>query len=374
MISQKNIFFKIALQSFFFGRFRLKAEYSGRVKIFRKLLVSIPSLFFLPLCMILAGCGKVLPARSEFVLGTVCTVNLYREGTADIYDAVFSRLRGIEAAMSTTLADSEVARINQNAGIMPVKAGEDLIAVLSAALRYAELSGGAFDPTIGPLVKLWGIGTGQARVPGEEEIRGALALVNWHDLLIDPEAGTVFLRKAGMSLDLGAIAKGYAADEAAEILKSAGISGALIDLGGNIYALGTKADGAPWRIAVQDPRDERGAYIGVLELEEKTVVTSGVYERFLERDGRRYHHILSTSDGYPADTGLLSVTVIADASMDADALSTVLFALGYDKARPLVDSLENVEAVFVFEDLSVRLSPGALEKFTLSNTQYRIVN
>jgi thiamine biosynthesis lipoprotein len=324
--------------------------------------------------MVLAGCGKVLPARSEFVLGTVCTVNLYREGTAGIYDAVFSRLREIEEAMSTTLEDSEVARINQNAGIMPVKAGEDLIVVLSAALHYAELSDGAFDPTIGPLVKLWGIGTGQARVPEEEEIRGALALVNWRDLLIDPETRTVFLKKAGMSLDLGAIAKGYAADEAAGILKRAGISGALIDLGGNIYALGTKADGAPWRIAVQDPRDERGTYIGILDLAEKTVVTSGVYERFLETDERRYHHILSTGNGYPADTGLLSVTVIADASMDADALSTVLFTLGYDRGRTLVDSLENVEAVFVFEDLSVRLTPGALEKFTLSNNQYRILN
>jgi thiamine biosynthesis lipoprotein len=303
----------------------------------------------------------------------VCTVNLYREGTAEVYDAVFARIRGIERLMSSNLPDSEVARINQNAGIMPVKVEEDLITVLSAALRYAELSGGAFDPTIGPLVKLWGIGTDHGRLPEEGEIHRALGLVNWRDLVINAEAGTVFLRKAGMGLDLGAIAKGYAADEAAGIIKRAGILEALIDLGGNIYAVGTKSGGAPWRIAVQDPRDDRGAYIGILDLGEKTVVTSGVYERFLEIDGRRFHHILSTGNGYPADTGLLSVTVIADTSLDADALSTALFALGYGEGRPLINSLEKAEALFVFEDLSIRGTPGALEAFTLSNDQYRIV-
>jgi thiamine biosynthesis lipoprotein len=274
--------------------------------------------------------------------------------------------------MSSNLPDSEVARINQNAGIMPVKVDEAVITVLSAALRYAELSNGAFDPTVGPLVKLWGIGTEYARIPAEEEIRGALDLVNWQDVFIDVREGTVFLSKAGMGLDLGAIAKGYAADEAAGIIKRAGISGALIDLGGNIYAVGTKAGGGPWRIAVQDPRDDRGTYVGILELGEKTVVTSGVYERFLETDSRRFHHILSTGNGYPADTGLLSVTVIADTSIDADALSTALFALGYANGRLLVESLENIDALFVFEDLHIRGTPDALEVFTLSNSQYRI--
>jgi thiamine biosynthesis lipoprotein len=322
--------------------------------------------------MVLIGCGKVLPARSDFVLGTVCTVNLYREGTAEVYDAVFSRLRRIENLMSSSLPDSEVARINENAGITPVKVDKAVVTVLSAALRYAELSNGAFDPTVGPLVKLWGIGTEHARIPAEEEIRGALDLVNWRDVLINAREGTVFLRKAGMGLDLGAIAKGYAADEAAGIIKNAGISGALVDLGGNIYAVGTKAGGGPWRIAVQDPQDDRGTYIGILELGEKTVVTSGIYERFLETDKRRYHHILSTGSGYPADTGLLSVTVVADTSIDADALSTALFALGYAKGRLLVNSLENIEALFVFEDLSIRGTPGALKAFTLSNGQYRI--
>ncbi|MFP3091431.1 FAD:protein FMN transferase [Treponema sp. TIM-1] len=328
---------------------------------------------FLLLGVVLTSCGKMLPARSEFVLGTICTVNLYREGTAPLYADIFARLREIEGLMSSNAADTEVARINQNAGIAPVKVGGELITVLSAALRYAELSGGAFDPTVGPLVKLWGIGTEHARLPAAEEIRGALALVNWREVIINQEALTVFLPTAGMGLDLGAIAKGYAADEAAALVRRAGISRALIDLGGNIYALGSKATGTPWRIAIQDPLDARGAYLGILELDGKSVVTSGVYERFFEAAGRRYHHILSTADGYPADTGLLSVTVIADTSIDADALSTALFALGYDKGRILVDSLENIDALFVFQDRSIRGTPGALEHFTLTNDQYRLL-
>jgi thiamine biosynthesis lipoprotein len=323
--------------------------------------------------MVFTGCGKAPPAQSEFVLGTIAVVNLYEGGNARLYQEIFSRIREIEGSMSPTIADSEVSRINQNAGERPVAVGRDLRAVLPAALRYAAVSGGAFDPTVGPLVKLWGIGTENARLPAEGEIRRALDLVNWRDVVFDEPAGTVFLKKAGMGLDLGAIAKGYAADEAAAIIKKAGISGAIIDLGGNIYALGTKAGGAPWRIAIQDPRDERGAYVGVLEVKQKAVVTSGVYERFLETAGRRYHHILSTTDGYPVDTGLLSVTVIADTSIDADALSTTLFVLGYEEGRALVESQKNIEALFVFEDQSVRGTPGALEEFTLTNNRYRIV-
>ncbi|MDR1108862.1 MAG: FAD:protein FMN transferase [Spirochaetaceae bacterium] len=319
-----------------------------------------------------AGCGKAPPARSEFVLGTVGTINLYEKGSAQVYNDIFSRIREIEGIMSPRLADSEVSRINENAGREPVRVGRDLLTVLPSALRYAALSGGAFDPTVGPLVSLWGIGTENARVPGEEEIRGVLDRVNWKDAVVDEAAGTVFLKKTGMGLDLGAIAKGYAADEAAEIIRRAGISGAIIDLGGNIYALGTKAGGAPWRIGVQDPQDERGSSIGILEVREKAVVTSGVYERFLEAGGRRYHHILSTADGYPADTGLLSVTVIADTSIDADALSTTLFVLGYGEGRALADS-QNAEALFVFQDQSIRGTPGALESFTLTNDRYRIV-
>jgi thiamine biosynthesis lipoprotein len=321
---------------------------------------------------LLSGCGKALPAQSEYVLGTVCTVNLYNGGTARIYGEIFARLREIEDRMSTTLPDSDVTIINQNAGIQPVAVHEDVIEVLEAALGYAELSGGAFDPTVGPLVNLWGIGQGGTRVPAEDEIRRALSLVNWRDVVIDPQAGTVFLQKTGMGIDLGAIAKGYAADEAVRIVKKNRVSGAIIDLGGNIFAYGEKEGKQPWRIGVQSPLADRGEYFGILELRNKTIVTSGVYERYLEIDGRRYHHILSTINGRPVETGLLSVTIITSRSMEADGLSTSVFALGYEKGAALIESIDGAAAIFVFEDMSVRGTRNALESFTLSDPAFRL--
>jgi thiamine biosynthesis lipoprotein len=315
----------------------------------------------------LGGCSKPLPAQTEFVLGTACSVNLYGQGTRETYRKIFDRLREIENAMSAGLADSDLGRINAAAGLEAVAAGPDTIGTLKRAVYFAELTGGAFDPTVGPLVKLWGIGSGNERIPGEDEIAAALSLVNWRDILIDEEAGTVFLRRPGMELDLGAIAKGYAADEAARIAAGAGIERALIDLGGNILVYGAKKDGSPWRVGIQNPLGGRGAYIGVAEVRDKTLVTSGVYERFFESGGRRYHHILSTRTGYPVDSGLLSVTVISGNSMDADALSTSLFALGYEKGRALAESLENTEAIFIFEDRSVR---GAFGHFALTDSDF----
>jgi thiamine biosynthesis lipoprotein len=334
------------------------------------------------------SCARGIPAQREFVLGTVCGIDLYEEGTRGEYDAIFAELRRLQAMMafSPASAGEEVPEataldlINRNAGIQPVGAPEELLDVLERARYYAELSGGAFDPTVGPLVRLWGIGGPSPRVPGAAEIQEALDLVDWRDLLIDREAGTVFLRRRGQALDLGAIAKGYAADRAALILETPGSprfrlpwrSGkrrAIIDLGGNILALGERP-GGPWRIGIQDPLEERGIYLGVLEVKDKSVVTSGIYERYFEEGGKRYHHILSTGDGYPVQNGLLSVTIIADRSTDADALSTAVFALGPEKGLALVEGLPDTEAILIREDRTVILSSGA--SFSLpDNGNYR---
>jgi thiamine biosynthesis lipoprotein len=252
----------------------------------------------------------------------------------------------------------------------------ETIAVMERALYYAEQSDGAFDPTVGPLVKLWGIGTETPRLPSQDEIAQALSLVNWRDVSIEPESGTLFLKRPGMALDLGAIAKGYAADEVARILAKAGIPGAIIDLGGNIFAYGLKnpnEPAAPWRIGVQNPLDTRGAYLGILELQNKSVVTSGVYERYADIDGILYHHILSTCDGYPVQNGLLSVTIIANSSIESDALSTTVFVLGYEQGRALVERMDGVEALFVFEDKTIRATSGAQAMFTLSDDSYRFM-
>ncbi|MDR1177934.1 MAG: FAD:protein FMN transferase, partial [Spirochaetaceae bacterium] len=298
-------------------------------------------------CALAPGCAEPPPSQTEYVLGTVCSINLYGRGSARLYRNIFSRFREIEQRMSANIEDTELEEINAQAGIAPVKVHQDLVEVLLRARYFAEITGGAFDPTIGPLVKLWNIGFDGARVPSQEEIDSALPLVNWRDLVIDEDAGTVFLARPGMRLDIGGIAKGYAADEAVSIIRRAGIPRAIVDLGGNIFAYGEKEGNQPWRVGIQNPSGLRNDYLGILEIRNKTVVTSGVYERFLEADGKLYHHILSPHDGYPVENGLVSVTIIAGRSTDADGLSTGIFAMGYEKGRERIESLDDAEALFV---------------------------
>ena len=374
-------------------------------------MVTKKKLFFLLLpSLLFSACFRPARTQREFALGTMCVVNLYESGNSRLYSRIFSRIREIDTIMSVFPGEFEdllgdnsviapdadvgtvgtvgaagsavstlvsgVLAINKQAGIAPVKIRADLFEVLETALRYADLSGGAFDPTIGPLVKLWGIGTDAQRIPSDAEIAAALELVNYRDLIIDRNNRTAFLRRFGMEIDLGAIAKGYAADEAARIAREGRARRGIIDLGGNIYALGwrieKKKDSVPWRIGVQNPFSARGESLGMLTVHDTSVVTSGVYERFfeIESDGTRYHHILSTTNGYPADNGLLSVTIVTGRSMDADALSTAVFAMGYERGKALIDSIPGAEAVFVFADRSVTITKGLSGVFTLIDKEF----
>ena len=318
----------------------------------------------------LASCKQTESSRAEFALGTVCSVTLFNQVDNGVYDDIFKRIRELDNLMNVYIPSSDVSRINAAAGIEPVQVHEDVFTVIERSLYYANISGGAFDPSVGPLVSLWGIGGDSPRVPSQEEIDETLPLVNWRNIELDPVTRTVFLKHPGMSLDLGAIAKGYAADEAAVIIRKAGIRRAIIDLGGNIVTCGERKDRKPWRVGIQNPNKDRNAYIGVLQVTEKSVVTSGAYERFFEEEGQRYHHIFSPSSGYPVENGLLSVTIITPASIDADALSTAVFVLGYERGKVLIDSLPETEAVFILSDLSVRQTSGA--DFSLTDNTFRL--
>ena len=351
----------------------------------------------------LAGCAEPPSPQVEFVLGTICRINLYEGGSGQLYSRIFARIREIDRTMTvypgefqklvsgeaiidpnsktaerfraaTEALVSGVVAINEQAGIEPVKVRADLIEVLEKALHYAALSDGAFDPTVGPLVRLWGIGTDDQRIPGDEEIARALELVNWRDVAVDREAGTVFLLRPGMALDLGAIAKGYAGDEAVRIAREAKIKRAVFDLGGNIVTLGWREqrgkESLPWRIGIQNPVSGRGSYIGVVTVHDASVVTSGVYERYFEQDGKHYHHLLSTTNGYPVENGLLSVTIVTANSTDADALSTAVFTLGFERGKALIDSIPDAEAIFIFNDRSVRITAGLDGIFTLTDNEF----
>lgn len=318
------------------------------------------------------SCRAKEPARTEFALGTVCTVNLYERGTKDAYDEIFARLRELERILSANDEGSNVSAINRSAGIAPVAAAPDTLTVLSAAIAFSEKTDGAFDPAIGPLVRLWNIGTDQADVPASAEIQKALTLVSWKDIILDRQKGTVFLAREGMRIDLGAIAKGYAADEVARIVGRRGIKRGMIDLGGNIYAVGEKAPGTPWVIGIRDPKTSHGLPVASLRAKNASVVTSGIFERYFEKDGVHYHHILDPKTGFPKTNELLSVTIVAQNSMNADALSTSAFLLGTEKGLKLVSTVPGAEAIFIDRKGRITTSPGLKGAVTVLDERYAL--
>jgi thiamine biosynthesis lipoprotein len=240
------------------------------------------------------------------------------------------------------------------------------------ALEYSRESNGAFDVSVGPLVRLWGIGSATPRIPGEQVLAAALDAVDYASVQTNEAERTIYLPREGMGIDVGGIAKGYAADEAARMLREAGVKSALLDFGGNILVVGTKPDGTPWRIGIQVPdvNAVRGQYLGIAEITDLAVVTSGTYERYFVQDGKRYHHILDTTTGFPVENGLESVTIITSESMRADALSTSVFALGLEDGMDFVESLPGVEAAFVTAEGVVHLSSGMTDYFRLTNEDF----
>ncbi len=292
--------------------------------------------------LLFSGCERQMSPQSEFVLGTVCSINLYEAGSAELYGTLFARLRQLNDTFNNYSDSSEITRVNQNAAVAPVEVSQDFFIVLKTALDFARLTGGAFDPTVGPLIKLWGFGK-EPRVPSQEEIEAAQKLVGWQCVILegftDQEAAapTVRFTKSGVRLDLGAIAKGYAADCLVDILREQGVQRASISLGGNVYVYGKKRDGSLWSVAIRNP-EKPGQNSFMLKTQDATVVTSGAYERFFEQDGKIYGHIFDPATGFPADSGLASVTIVSKTSMIADALSTSLFVLGMKKIPELKKS------------------------------------
>jgi len=325
-----------------------------------------------------AGCSsrpEPTAASRMGLLGTLCKITTWGSASAAV-DAAFARIAEIDERMSANRTTSEASRVNAAAGAAPVTVSSDTFAVIRAALEFSRLGDGRFDLTVGPLVKLWGIGTDGARVPSQPQIAAALARLGWRDVVLSDTGTTVFLKRAGMAIDLGAIAKGYAADEAAAVLASRGVKTALVDLGGNVLTLGAKPDGSAWRIGLQDPDPAvpRGSHIGTLEYRgSRAVVTSGTYERYLVQDGVRYHHLLDTATGRPVTNGLVAVTIFTARSIDADGWSTLAFTSGLERGRALVEATGGtVEAIFFTEGFEVYATAGVRGMLKLSDPRWRL--
>lgn len=298
-------------------------------------------------------------------LGTINTIEAYGKNGEEALSAAHERVLEIDDRMSAFKDSSDIMKINRSAGCEAQKINSDTFDLLKRALDFSKISKGAFDITIRPLTALWGFGTKQNYIPPKEEIEKVLALVNYKDVLLDDRESTVLLRKKGQAIDLGGIAKGYAADEVRRILMQYKIKNALINLGGNIITMGHNPSGVPWRIGIQNPLAARGQYLGTITAVNKTIVTSGSNEQFFIKDGVRYHHIIDPRTGYPSENELLSATVACENSTDADAVTTALFVLDINEAKPLLKSI-NAEAIFVKQNKDIFITDGLIGNFERS--------
>ena len=396
--------------------------------------------FLLPLSLFaalsLSSCGqkKEPVVQSGFYFDTVVSITLYGESDSlsPLFEEVFALCAHYESMLSRTAADSDIAKINEAAGT-PVSVRPETLSLLQTACSYAELTGGLVDPTVTPLVLLWGFGNtpesapdttpdsaaddtpasaadntpgsaadnasssaadgtsasaadnasssaadgavhpalGSAANPADassltippnaDALAEACSHIDYHSIIIDEQAGTVMLTDPDAAIDLGFIAKGYIADRIRDYLISQEVKSAIINLGGNVLCIGEKPDHSPYRVAVKYPFGGAEDIITTIPVRGQSVVTSGVYERFIELDGVQYHHILDPRTGYPVENGLLSVTIVTNSSTDADALSTACFLLGLTDGMALIESLDDTEALFITEDYTLHYSSGLLE-------------
>ena len=332
----------------------------------------ISSLLLTGIFLLCAGCGAPAasgaaePASLQFFsMDTVMSITAYGEQGQAGVQAAREAVNRLDGLLSRTDPDSQISRLNAHAGDgTAVEVEPDVAELLSFAQSVSQLLPGDFDITIAPVMDAWGFTTEERHVPTEQALSAALALVDSTQLEVDGDASTARLLQAGMEVDLGAVAKGFAAGEAEEALREAGVERATIDLGGNVTVIGTRPDGDPWRVAVKDPRNTDG-YLCILELEDVTLSTSGGYERYFEEDGVRYHHIIDPKTGYPADSGLLSVTVVTANHVLADALSTALFVAGPEEALDFWRSRDDFELVLCTDDSRIIVTQGLEDAFQL---------
>ena len=311
---------------------------------------------------LLTGCSGAPAQEPEtatfFAMDTAMDFTVY--GDAALLDEAETLIGSLEEQVSVTDEHSDIYAIDHTgSGSLSGNAAE----LMEQALELCRRTGGALDISVYPIVRAWGFTTGSYQVPDEETIQSLLPLVDYTQIQYDAATGVVTLPE-GMEIDLGSVAKGYAGQLAAQMLREHGVQSALLNLGGNVQTVGTKPDGSPWQIGIKDPQGEDAMM--VLSVEDQAVVTSGGYERYFEQDGQTYWHIMDPSTGHPADSGLLSVTIVGDEGVVCDGLSTALFVMGLEKAADLWAQSGDFEAVFVTASGEVYITEGLQDRFALT--------
>lgn len=320
----------------------------------------------LVMIMSLTACEEASAQKQVFAMDTVMTLAAYGDSCEEALKEAELELYRLEAMLSRTAENSTVSEINDAAGAA-VSVEEEVATLLQLAKQYAGVTGGAFDMTIAPVVSAWGFTEDAHRVPGQQELDRLLQAVG--EEFVEVRDGTVILAPE-TQIDLGGIAKGYASDRVAEIFEAHGVERGWISLGGNVMARGTRPDGEPWKVGIQHPEIlGEESFVGMVFLEDGYAVTSGGYQRYFEEDGKTYHHIIDPATGYPADSGLLSVTVVAGLEGEyngtmCDALSTALFVMGEEDALAFWCSSElEFDLVLVTEDGRVVVTAGLADRF-----------
>lgn len=318
---------------------------------------------FFALVFLLTACSQESAQQQFFAMDTVMSITAYGKDAEEAVAAAMLKVNTLESLLSRTREGSDIDLLNSN-GTAAVS--EDTANVLSMAQKWSKKTDGAFDVTIAPVVTAWGFGGEDSyRVPTQEELDELLKLVNCN--ILDLDGTTATLRQADMEVDLGGIAKGYAAGQAEQVIRDHGIESALLDLGHNITVIGSKPDGNAWRIAVQDPVDS-DSMVGVLSLRDCSAVTSGGYQRYFEQDGQIYHHIIDPRTGYPAASGIVSATVVCPDPGLADILSTAVFVLGVEDALTLWRTEGGFELVLVTAENTVMITEGLMDAFELDQS------
>jgi thiamine biosynthesis lipoprotein len=306
---------------------------------------------------------RLVAQTTHCAMGTLMTHKAFGPHAQEGLDAVRRTVERLEGRLSRFSPDSDVGRVNRSAGVQREKVSRETYAVLSRAIQLARSCPGCFDVTVAPLVALWHEAKEALSQPDPSRIRRALSLVDARDLALDPWKRTAGLRKGGQSIDLGGIGKGYAGDKTVEVLRGLGISSACSNLGGNVVTLGARPDGGPWQVGIQHPRQEK-SLLGAVSVVDQTVVTSGDYQRcYTDRQGKRHHHILDPRTGYPAQSGLISVSIVSNHSIVADALSTAVFVAGLERGLEFLGGFSQTEAILVDSRSKVYVTSGLRDRF-----------
>ncbi|AVK64812.1 FAD:protein FMN transferase [Lactobacillus sp. CBA3606] len=292
-------------------------------------------------------------------MGTVISITLF-ERNQPVIEAIYDYLQRMDQVFSMNRPDSELSAINQQAGQQPVAISTPGFQLIQAALAYTRQYSASFNVLIGPLVKLWRIGFGGQQVPSPARIQARLALMDPDQVKLDPIHQTVYLQRAGMALDLGAIAKGYFADQIVAQLQQAGVTQAIVNLGGNVKLLGTQPFTADqrWEVGIQNPTAPRGQPLLQVQMPAKTVVTSGIFERYFKVGTQVYHHILDPQTGYPVKNQVAQVSIITAQSELAEVLATVGYFQGCVAGMATIEQLPGVEAIFIDRQQQVKVTSG----------------